>query len=118
LAYSRRVPTAPSSTDALNRLLGRGVHEVWRDEDVWVLDKPAGVLSHPNPPAKRAGQRIGSTPSTTTSASCTGPASPGKKASAASGSSTAWTGETSGLILCALTEDAAARIKEALERRR
>jgi RluA family pseudouridine synthase len=32
--------------------LGRGVREVHRDDVLWVLDKPSGVLSHPNPPAK------------------------------------------------------------------
>jgi 23S rRNA-/tRNA-specific pseudouridylate synthase len=31
-----------------------GVREVLRDETLWVLDKPAGVLSHPNPPRRSA----------------------------------------------------------------
>jgi RluA family pseudouridine synthase len=110
------VPTADRPTDALTEQLGRGVREVWRDDDVWVLDKPAGVLSHPNPPAKRAVSalidaeydyerelyRI---------------RTPGEK-----GVRRVWLlhrldRETSGLILCALTESAAGHIKEALERR-
>lgn len=31
-----------------------GVREVHRDEVLWVLDKPPGVLSHPNPPARES----------------------------------------------------------------
>ena len=30
--------------------LHRRVRLVHRDETLWVLDKPPGVLSHPNPP--------------------------------------------------------------------
>jgi RluA family pseudouridine synthase len=31
-----------------------GVREVYRDEVLWALDKPSGVLSHPNPPNGKA----------------------------------------------------------------
>ncbi len=31
-----------------------GVREVYRDQVLWVLDKPAGILTHPNPPGDRA----------------------------------------------------------------
>jgi tRNA pseudouridine65 synthase len=116
MRHTRPVPTAPSSTDHLERLLGRGVREVWRDEDVWVLDKPPGAISHPNPPAKRAANAL----------LCAEydyerelyrVRAPGEK-----GVRRIWLvhrldRETSGLILCALSEDAAARMKEALERR-
>ena len=110
------MPTAPSSTDALNRLLGRGVHEVWRDEDVWVLDKPAGVLSHPNPPAKRAANALLDAEYDYERELYRA------RIAGEKGVRRIWLvhrldRETSGLILCALTEDAAAHIKEALERR-
>ena len=34
------------------------VRELYRDETLWVLDKPAGVLSHPNPPQDRSSKAI------------------------------------------------------------
>ncbi len=30
------------------------VREIFRDDTLWILDKPAGILSHPNPPSARA----------------------------------------------------------------
>ena len=34
------------------------VREIYRDETLWILDKPAGILSHPNPPATRASNTL------------------------------------------------------------
>ncbi len=35
-----------------------GVREVYRDEAIWVLDKPSGVLSHPNHPGRKASNAL------------------------------------------------------------
>src|SRR5437762_9552719 len=43
---------------SLAPLLHPRVREVYRDEALWVLDKPAGVLSHPNPPSRRAANAL------------------------------------------------------------
>lgn len=40
-------------TDDLSGFLHPGVREVYRDATIWALDKPAGILSHPNPPTAR-----------------------------------------------------------------
>jgi len=40
------------------RHLHKSVREVYRDDVLWVLDKPAGVVSHPNPPAKRSANAL------------------------------------------------------------
>ena len=42
------------SGDPFAANLHSGVREIYRDDTLWVLDKPAGVLTHPNPPGKRA----------------------------------------------------------------
>jgi RluA family pseudouridine synthase len=110
------VPNPAAPTDALSKLLGRGVREVWRDDDVWVLDKPAGVLSHPNPPAKRAANALVSA-EYDYDRELYRARTPGEK-----GVRRIWLvhrldRETSGLILCALTENAATHMKDALERR-
>ncbi len=34
------------------------VREIYRDDVLWVLDKAAGILSHPNPPSKRAANAL------------------------------------------------------------
>jgi tRNA pseudouridine65 synthase len=110
------VPTAPSSKDALTRLLARGVREVWRDEDIWVLDKPPGVLSHPNPPAKRAANALIDA-EYDYERELYRARTPGEK-----GIRRIWLvhrldRETSGLLICALTEDSAVSVKEALQHR-
>lgn len=110
------MPTAATPADALTKLLGRGVREVWRDDDVWVLDKPAGVLSHPNPPAKRAANALVDA-EYDYDRELYRARTPGVKAVRRIWLVHRLDRETSGLILCALTEDAAARMKEALERR-
>jgi tRNA pseudouridine65 synthase len=102
--------------DDYARLLGRGVCEVWRDEDLWILDKPAGVLSHPNPPAKRAANALIDA-EYDYQRELYRARRRGEK-----GVRRIWLvhrldRETSGLILCALTESAAACMKESLRRR-
>lgn len=34
------------------------VREIFRDDTLWILDKPAGILSHPNPPSARASNAL------------------------------------------------------------
>ncbi len=46
----QHIPNEPDGD--LSHFLHPGVKEVFRDDDIWVLDKPAGVLSHPNQPGK------------------------------------------------------------------
>jgi tRNA pseudouridine65 synthase len=106
--------TRPVPAD-LARFLGRGVREVWRDDDLWLLDKPPGILSHPNPPAKTAGNALlrGEYDMDRELYRLRREGEPVARV---------WLvhrldRETSGLILCALTQDGAARVKEALERR-
>lgn len=41
-----------------NSFLHPAVQEVHRDDVLWVLDKPAGVLSHPNTPGGRAANAL------------------------------------------------------------
>ena len=110
------MPTASISPDSLSKLLGHGVREVWRDEDLWVLDKPAGVLSHPNPPAKSAANALINA-EYDYDRELYRARLPGEK-----GVRRIWLvhrldRETSGLILCALTEAAAAEMKDAIQRR-
>ena len=104
-----------SDTTTLSAFLGRGVREVFRDEALWVLDKPPKALSHPNPPAK-------SSPS----ALLKGDYDFERECYRLRGGSDklrrVWLvhrldRDTSGLILCALTPEAAATLKEALARR-
>jgi len=44
--------------DELFAILHKSVREVFRDDTLWVLDKPAGIVSHPNPPAKRSANAL------------------------------------------------------------
>ena len=49
---------ASDQAEEMRRCFASLIHprlrEVYGDETLCVLDKPAGVLSHPNPPARRA----------------------------------------------------------------
>ena len=38
--------------------LHSSVNEVFRDKAIWVLDKPSGVLTHPNQPAKKSSNTL------------------------------------------------------------
>jgi RluA family pseudouridine synthase len=49
---------AEPPAEPLESWLHRGVREVHRDEALWVLDKPAGILTHPNPPATQAANAL------------------------------------------------------------
>lgn len=114
--HTLRVPATPRPNDALTKLLGRGVRELWRDDDVWVLDKPPGVLSHPNPPAKRSANALIDA-EYDYDRELYRARLPGEK-----GVRRVWLihrldRDTSGLILCAFTDDAARRLKDALGRR-
>src|SRR5438552_3358409 len=43
---------------SLAPLLDPRLREVYSDDTLWVLEKPAGVLSHPNPPSRRAANSL------------------------------------------------------------
>jgi RluA family pseudouridine synthase len=95
---------------ALAAELGPGVEEVSREGALWVLEKPAGVLSHPNPPERRAKNALlqGVYDLRHESYLLPGP-----------GARRVWLvhrldRDTSGLILCALDAETAARLKEDL----
>jgi RluA family pseudouridine synthase len=99
------------------KLLGRGVREVWRDDDLWVLDKPPGVLSHPNPPATSAANSL-----LRADYDFDRELYRARGVGDAKGVQRVWLvhrldRDTSGLILCAFTAEAAVHIKEALQRR-
>ncbi|MGQ9592300.1 MAG: pseudouridine synthase, partial [Planctomycetota bacterium] len=89
--------------------------EVYRDEHLWALEKPPGILSHPNPPARRAENGILRVPyDQEEEAYRARPESPGGPAVHLIHRLDQ---ETSGLILCAFDPETAARLKEALYRR-
>lgn len=49
--------TAPQPDD-LSQFLHPAVREIHRDGTLWVLDKPSGIVSHPNPPGTRASNAL------------------------------------------------------------
>ncbi len=91
------------------------VREVYRDEFLWVLDKPSGILSHPNPPASRAENGILRVPYDFEEEAYR------LQAGSAKGPAVylihRLDQETSGLILCAFDPETAAKLKEAIYRR-
>jgi RluA family pseudouridine synthase len=91
------------------------VREVFRDDVLWVLDKPAGVLSHPNPPTLKAPNALlrGTYDFKEESYVFEQEGVPGRRVYLVHRLDQ----ETSGLILCAFDEAAASRLKEALFRR-
>ncbi len=89
-----------------------GVNEIYRDDVLWVLDKAAGVLSHPNPPSKAAPNSL---------LRCTYDHDRELYRVATEGRAQAQVHlvhrldqETSGLILCTFDLDAAGRMREQL----
>ncbi len=50
----RSAKSAKGPSEALHK----SVREVYCDDVLWILNKPAGVVSHPNPPAKRASNAL------------------------------------------------------------
>jgi RluA family pseudouridine synthase len=51
MAKRKKRPTRTRSVQGPTLPHGRA-EEIYHSEDLWVLNKPAGVLSHPNPPAR------------------------------------------------------------------
>ncbi len=96
------------------------VREVYCDSALCVLDKPAGVLSHPNPPARQAANALLRCPYDFEAEAFS-------NGVGQDGGATPQTRrlflihrldqDTSGLILCAFDETAAAALKQALARR-
>jgi RluA family pseudouridine synthase len=113
----------------LTRLLHPRVREVHCDDTLCVLDKPAGVLSHPNSPARRAANALFHCPYDMESeayaverAEAENPDVENADGAEAERSRRIFLihrldQDTSGLILCALEEAAAAALKLALARR-
>jgi RluA family pseudouridine synthase len=100
---------------SLRRFLGRGVREIFRDDVLWVLDKPPGVLSHPNPPAK-------SSPSALLAGEYDFDRECYRLRDEDGKLRRVWLvhrldRDTSGVILCALTAEAGKTLKDALTRR-
>ena len=96
------------------RGLHSSVHEVFRDDAIWVLDKPAGVLTHPNQPAKKASNTLlkGEFDYSDECYRLNMPGVPER----------VWLVhrldlDTSGLIICAFDPEAAAILKQALHER-
>lgn len=93
--------------DDYARRLHKSVREVYRDDVLWVLDKPSGVVSHPNSPAKRSANALLRVDYD------------GETESYAFGRRQVFLvhrldQDTSGLILCTFSGDAAATLKEDL----
>lgn len=106
-----RAGAAPSGVEAAKHTSAR---EIYRDQVIWALDKPPGILSHPNPPATEAPNALFRAPYDS-EAECYVIRDGGR-------STRVWLihrldQETSGLILCALDEEVALNLKEALLRR-
>lgn len=91
------------------------VREIYRDAAIWALEKPPGILSHPNPPARRAENGILRVPYDQEDEVYR--ADPGSPGGPAVYLAHRLDQETSGLILCAFDPETAARLKEALYRR-
>jgi RluA family pseudouridine synthase len=94
------------------KLLHRSAREVHRDEWIWVIDKPAGVLSHPNQPTRKASNALLKGEFNFEDESYTAEL-PGE------GERKVWLLhrldlDTSGLIVCAFDPEAAAVFKQAL----
>ena len=94
--------------------LHSSVNEVFRDKAIWVLDKPSGVLTHPNQPAKKSSNTLlkGEFDYTEECYHLKEPGAPER----------VWLvhrldQDTSGLIICAFDPEAAAILKQALHER-
>jgi 23S rRNA pseudouridine955/2504/2580 synthase len=97
----------------LESFLHRGVREVFRDGYLWALDKPAGVLSHPNPGRGASNGRALFLGDYDFKEEAYRLPIPGGK-TAKVHLVHRLDQETSGLILCVFQGEAAARLKEAL----
>ncbi len=88
------------------------VREIFRDDTLWVLDKPAGILSHPNPPAERAPNALvrGEYDYERELYRLVLPGEPQRQVHLVHRLDQ----DTSGLILCTFTPEAAAQLRETL----
>ena len=107
--------TRAPKKDELSSWTHPAVREVFRDDVLWVLDKPSGVLSHPNPPAHKAPNALlrGDYDFEEEAYLLEREGAPARRVHLVHRLDQ----ETSGLILCAFDEAAASRLKEALFRR-
>lgn len=102
----------PPTNDELASWRHPSVREVFRDPCLWVLDKPGGILSHPNPPARRANNALFRVPYDPEEEAYRFPE--GEGAARSLYLVHRLDQETSGLILCAFDAESAAILKEAL----
>src|SRR5262245_22853318 len=105
-----------NENDPLAGMKHAAAREVYRDGVLWALDKPSGILSHPNPPAAEAANALIRGRYDFEKEAYVLPASAGKLRSVHLVHRLDQ--ETSGLILCAFKEEAAMALKEALAGRR
>jgi len=98
--------------NGLRKWIHPGVREVFRDDTLWVLDKPAGVLSHPNPPSDEASNALLRAPYDfeRETFSLQGPGQEPAEIHLVHRLDQ----DTSGLIICTFGEEAASALKEAL----
>ena len=91
------------------------VREIHRDDVLWVLDKPPGVLSHPNPPADSSPSALLRVPYDIEREVYWVPDEAGRKRPLHL--IHRLDADTSGLILCSFSPEAAAALKQALYER-
>jgi RluA family pseudouridine synthase len=103
---------AREENDDLRAWTHPGVREIYRDDVLWALDKPAGILSHPNPPNAVARNALlrGAYDFERELYRLEIPGSRQRQVHLVHRLDQ----ETSGLILCTFQSEAAAMIKEAL----
>ncbi len=91
------------------------VREIYRDETLWILDKPPGVISHPNPPAAQAPNALVRSAYDFDREAYWVEDGDGRRVPVFLVHRLDQ--DTSGLILCTFNDGAAATLKEALYRR-
>ncbi len=96
-------------------LLHSRVREIYRDDTLWVLDKPPGVISHPNPPAEVASNALVRSPYDFDREAYWVQDGDGQRLPLYLVHRLDQ--DTSGLILCTFSDRAAAALKEALYHR-
>ena len=91
------------------------VREIHRDDVLWILDKPPGVLSHPNPPAEDSSSALIRAPYDSEREVYLVPQEGGRRRPLHL--IHRLDQDTSGIIICSFSPDAAAALKEALYHR-
>jgi RluA family pseudouridine synthase len=100
---------------ARDSVLHPRVREIYRDEVLWVLDKPPGVLSHPNPPATESASALVRATYDFDREAYWIPVEGGRRRPLHLVHRL--DGDTSGLIICSFSPEVAASLQEALYNR-